>query len=70
MDEVKSNPLYNMLPCITDSKDWYLHASYDNLEIRVKFAELLQKMDGFEFHCVIGRKDLNIFHSKHNRSES
>jgi hypothetical protein len=70
MDEVKNNPLYNMLPCIADSKDWYLHASYDNLEIRVKFAELLQKMDGFEFYCVIGRKNLDIFLTKHNRSES
>jgi hypothetical protein len=70
MDDVKNDPLYNTLPCLADSKNWYLHASYDNLEIRVKFAEFLRKMEGFKFYCVIGRKKLNIFHSKHHRSES
>ena len=70
MDDVKNDPLYNTLPCIADSKNWYLHASYDNLEIRVKFAEFLRKMEGFKFYCVLGRKKLNIFHSKHHRNES
>ena len=65
MDEIRNNPLYNTLPCITKDKNWYLHASYDNLEIRVKFAEFLQKLDGFEFYCAIGRKRLdneNVFY--------
>src|ERR1700760_1192568 len=59
-----------MLPCLADPKSWYPHASYDNLEIRVRFAEFLRNLKGFEFNCVIGRKNLNIFNNKHHRSES
>jgi hypothetical protein len=70
MDELRNDPLYNSLPCISDPKGWYLHASYDNLEVRVKFAEFLRKLEGFEFYCVIGRKRLDIFHKKHNRNET
>ena len=70
MDELRNDPLYNSLPCIGDPKGWYLHASYDNLEVRVKFAEFLRKLEGFEFYCVIGRKRLDIFHTKHNRNET
>jgi hypothetical protein len=70
IDEIKNDPLYNSLPCVTDRKGWYLHASYDNLEIRVKFVEFLRKLEGFEFYCVIGRKRLDIFHKKHNRNET
>jgi hypothetical protein len=69
MDELRNDPLYNSLPCISDPKGWYLHASYDNLEVRVKFAEFLRDLEGFEFYCVIGRKRLDIFHKKHNRNE-
>jgi Protein of unknown function (DUF3800) len=69
MNELKSDPLYNSLPCINDPKGWYLHASYDNLEVRVKFTEFLRKLKGFEFYCVIGRKRLDIFHKKHNCNE-
>ena len=70
MMELKNDPLYNSLPCISESKDWYLHASYDNLEVRVRFADFLRKLRGFTFYCVIGRKRLDIFHKKHNRNES
>jgi hypothetical protein len=70
MDEIKGDPLYNALPCVTDPKGWYLHASYDNLEIRVKFVEFLRKLEGFKFYCVIGRKRLDVFHKKHNRNET
>jgi hypothetical protein len=70
MDELRNDPLYSSLPCIGDPKGWYLHASYDNLEVRVKFAEFLRKLEGFEFYCVIGRKKLDIFHKKHNRNET
>jgi hypothetical protein len=70
MEELRSDPLYNSLPCMIGSNKWYLHASYDNLEIRVKFAEFLRKLEGFDFNCVIGRKRLDIFHNKHNRNES
>jgi len=61
MNDLRNDPLYNSLPCISDPKGWYLHASFDNLEVRVKFAEFLRKLEGFEFYCVIGRKRLDIF---------
>ena len=70
MNELKNDPLYNSLPCFTRQKDWFLHASYDNLEVRIKFAEFLRSLEGFEFHCIIGRKRSDIFHKKHNRNES
>ncbi len=70
IDDIKNDPLYNTLPCVTDKKGWYLHASYDNLEIRVKFIEFLRKLEGFKFYCVIGRKRLDVFHNKHNKNET
>lgn len=70
MNEIKTDPLYKDLPCITKDPNWYLHASYDNLEIQVKFVDFLRKLEGFKFYCVIGRKRLNLFASKHNNSES
>jgi hypothetical protein len=70
IEEIKNDPLYNSLPCVIAPKGWYLHASYDNLEIRTKFVEFLRKLKGFEFYCVIGRKRLDVFHNRHNRSET
>ncbi len=70
MNKLISDPLYNSLPCLKDPKGWYLHASYDNLEVRVKFVEFLRELGGFEFYCVIGRKRLEIFHQRHNRNET
>jgi hypothetical protein len=70
MDELKNDPLYYTLPCINKSNGWYLHASYDNKEVQVKFADFLRKLDGFEFYCIIGRKELEIFHKKHNGNET
>lgn len=70
MEELRIDPLYNSLPCINDPKGWYLHASYDNVEVQIKFAEFLRKLDGFKFYCIIGRKRLDIFHKKHNKNET
>src|SRR6202008_4281078 len=47
MEELRNDPLYKTLPCIKNEKEWYLHASYDNVEVRVKFAEFLRKLEGF-----------------------
>jgi len=69
MDGIKSDPLYNTLPCITNPKGWYLHASYDNIEVQVKFIDFLRNLEGFKFYCVIGRKRLDVFHKKHNGNE-
>lgn len=70
MDELKNDPLYDTLPCINNSNGWYLHASYDNKEVQVKFADFLRKLNGFEFYCIIGRKRLDVFHKKHNGNET
>ena len=70
MEDLKSDPLYSSLPCIRNPKGWYLHASYDNIEVQVKFAEFLRKLEGFKFYCIIGRKKLDIFHKKHNMNET
>lgn len=70
MEELKNDPLYNTLPCINDKKGWYLHASYDNLEVQIKFIDFLRKLNGFKFYCVIGRKRLDLFHKKHNKNET
>ena len=70
MQELKDDPLYNTLPCITNQKGWYLHASYDNIEVQIKFIDFLRKLPGFKFYCVIGRKRLDLFHKKHNKNET
>lgn len=70
MEELKIDPLYNTLPCINNCNGWYLHASYDNKEVQVKFADFLRKLNGFEFYCIIGRKQLEIFHKIHNGNET
>lgn len=70
MKELINDPLYNTLPCILDPQGWYLHASYDNLEVRVKFIDFLRRLPGFKFYCVIGRKRLDVFHKKHNKNET
>lgn len=70
IEDIKNAPQYNTLPWVTDKKGWYLHASYDNLEISVKFIEFLRMLEGFKFFCVIGRKRLGVFHNKHNQNET
>ena len=70
MNDLIADPLYNTLPCITNAKGWYLHASYDNVEVQVKFIDFLRKLSGFKFYCVIGRKRVDVFHKKHNKNET
>ncbi len=68
--QIKSDPLYNTLKCVSDPKGWYLHARNDQLEIRSKFVENLRQANGFKSFTVIGRKRLNTFQSKHNSNEN
>lgn len=70
MNDLKNDPLYNTLPCINNPKGWYLHASYDNIEVQVKFIDFIRKLEGFKFFCIIGRKRLDVFHKRHNKNES
>ena len=69
-DEIKNDSLYNTLKCVSNPKGWYFHARNDQPEIRTKFIELIRKLDGFKSYIVIGRKRLDLFHKKHNKSES
>jgi hypothetical protein len=66
---IKSDPLYNTLPCVTDPKGWYLHANNDSQDIRSKFIEFIRDLPGFKTFITIGRKRLHLFHSKHNVNE-
>lgn len=69
-DEIKNDSLYNTLKCVSNPKGWYFHARNDQPEIRTKFIELIRKVDSFKSFIVIGRKRLDLFHKKHNKSES
>jgi len=70
MNEIKSNPSYNIIPSVAEKKGWYVHARGDHPLVRKKFFELLKEMDCFKAHIVIGRKDLDIFNQKHNGNSS
>ncbi|MBC7847962.1 MAG: DUF3800 domain-containing protein [Flavobacterium sp.] len=69
-EDIKNDTLYNSLKCVSNPKGWYFHARNDQPEIRTKFIELIRKMEGFKSYIVIGRKRLDLFHKKHNKSES
>lgn len=69
-EEIKNDSLYNSLKCVANPKGWYFHARNDQPEIRTKFIELIRKIDGFKSYIVIGRKRLDLFHKKHNKSEN
>ncbi len=69
-NEIKVDPLYNTLKCVSDPKGWYLHARNDQIDIRSKFTERLRKHDGYKSFVVIGRKRLSTFENKHNSNES
>jgi len=69
-EDIKNDALYNSLKCVSNPKGWYFHARNDQPEIRTKFIELIRKIEGFKSYIVIGRKRLDLFHKKHNKSES
>lgn len=45
---------------------WFLHARGDHSDINLKTVEFLRRLEGFQFHAVIGRKIPEIFNRKHN----
>jgi hypothetical protein len=45
---------------------WFLHARSDHSDINLKTVEFLRRLEGFQFHAVIGRKNPEIFTRKHN----
>jgi hypothetical protein len=70
LDFIKTDDLYNSLACVNDPKGWYLHARADHTDIKLKFVELLRKLENFNTFAVIGRKRLSTFQKKHNNNES
>lgn len=70
IENIKNDPLYSSARCIASNPEWYLHASYDNIEIQLKFIDFLRNLEGFKFYCVIGRKRLDVFNKKHNNNET
>jgi hypothetical protein len=68
INNIKSDNLYNTIPSVANEKGWYVHARGDHPEIRAKFFELLRKLDGFQSHIVIAKKNLDIFNHKHNNN--
>lgn len=66
-NNILSDPLYNTIPSIQKAGDtWLPHARNDHPEIRAKFFEFLRQLSGYRCSIVIGRKDIDIFTSKHN----
>lgn len=69
-NDIKTDNLYNTLKCVNNPKGWYFHARNDQLEIRTKFIELIRTFDQIKSFVIIGRKRLDVFQKKHNKSES
>ncbi len=69
-ENIKNDPLYSTLPCVSNPNGWYLHARADQLEIRAKFTEFLRQNDDFKTYIVLGRKRLATFHNRHYAVES
>lgn len=65
-DSILVDPLYRSIPSIQKSDDWLPHARGDHPEIRSKFFEHIRSLEGYKAHIIIGRKDIDIFSSKHN----
>lgn len=63
--KILADDLFNTIFSVRQP-DWFLHASKDHFEVRLKFIEMMRGLDDIEMHVVIGRKIPEIFHSKHN----
>lgn len=63
--EMLADDLFNTIYSVRQP-GWFLHASKDHFEVRLKFIEWLRRLDDIEMRVVIGRKIPEIFHSKHN----
>ena len=60
-----SDPLFNTINSMRHP-DWFLHASKDHSDVRLKFIEFLRKQKDIKCYVAIGRKQPDIFHNKHN----
>lgn len=62
---ILNDPLFNTIYSVKQP-NWFLHASKDHSDIRLKFIEFLRKQRGIKCYVAIGRKQPDIFHHKHN----
>jgi len=63
--EILDDALFNSIHSVSQP-NWFLHACKDHSDVRLKFFEMLRKLDDVSCYVVIGRKNPEIFHSKHN----
>lgn len=70
IEAIKSDPVFPTLKCANKNKEWYLHASCDDLYIQERFIPYLSQIEGFKFYAVVGRKRLDLFNKKHGKSET
>jgi Protein of unknown function (DUF3800) len=68
-NQILADPLYNTIASVM-KPNWFLHASKDHAEVRIKFIEFLRAQKGIKFYVIIGRKIHDIFHNKHNSKAS
>jgi hypothetical protein len=67
--KILADPLFNSIYSVSQP-NWFLHASNDHVDVRLKFIEFLRELEDIKCHIVIGRKIPEIFHSKHNGKET
>lgn len=60
-----TDALFNSIPSMS-KPHWFLHASKDHGDVRLKFFEFLREQEDIKFYGIIGRKIPEIFHNKHN----
>jgi hypothetical protein len=67
--QISDDVLFNSIHSV-NQPNWFLHASKDHVDTRLKFIEFLRAQEGFKCYIAIGRKLPEIFHSKHNGKAS
>jgi hypothetical protein len=68
-NRILTDPLFNSIFSV-NQPNWFLHASQDHVEVRLKFIEFLREQTNIKCYVVIGRKNPDIFHNKHNSKAS
>lgn len=64
-ENILNDPLFNTISSVVKG-NWFLHASNDHVEVRLKFFEFLRQQEDIKCYVAIGRKNPEIFHNKHN----
>lgn len=62
---ILNDPLLNSIYSV-QQPGWHLHACMDHSDVIFKTIEFLRQLEGFQFKAVIGRKNPEIFATKHN----